>query len=514
MPLPIPQVRYRRSAILLLLLTMAMMAMAPLASGQAVEDISGAPVDIHSGTCQEPVLEPVFDAGELGADTIEGIQDEKSPTDGLIVDQAAGARGVDLDGDGALAENEIIGGADTDAPLAWADFESEEPVIEAGVDEPLVVIVHADADAGYSTFIACGSLTDAQPNDEGRRIVPLAPQGDYTSFGYAVLSEDGQTMTTYMFQPGTVPQATPDPLANAQGPFPVDIHSGTCTDWTTEPIYDMGEMQVTNVWAPGDQEAGDTGGEVPEAAASLGPVYQVNTDETDFDAAQLVEEGEHVIAVHQSAEDYETLVACGNILDFTQDGNLIVPLQPVGESNLTGVTLIGDNGFNAYLWQCEPVEQAAEEQPTVPPAPTPTPTPTTEPSPTPTAEPSPTPTSEPTPTPEPTATEVPTTVIETTEEVLAPTATALAQQEQSQDVIELADESPGALTLTADEPLVFNNTSDTDRVFRVEDLNIEETIPAGEELEVQLPDDTEPGDYPYQILENDEPVFEDTLTVE
>jgi hypothetical protein len=311
----------------------------------------------------------------------------------------------------------------------------------------------------------------------------------------------------------------------------VDVHSGTCTDWVTEPIHDLGDMQVTNVGAEGDQEAGDVSGDVPEAAAALGPVYQVNNTDTDLDGAQLLEDGgEYVIAVHQSPEDYESLVACGNVIDFTQSGTLIVPLQPVGENNLTGMALIGAGGlgedvgntadmggvgtagFTAYLWQCEPVEVAVEEAPTVPPSPTATPTPTPEPSPTPTAEPSPTPTPEPSPTPEPTPTEVPTTVIETTEEVLAPTATALAQQDQM--MVELGDESPGALTASVDQPLVISNTSDVERVFRIEELGIDEPIPAGEDLEIQFPDNTEAGDYDYQVLENDEPVFEDTLTIE
>jgi hypothetical protein len=109
-----------------------------------------------------------------------------------------------------------------------------------------------------------------------------------------------------------------------------------------------------------------------------------------------------------------------------------------------------------------------------------------------------------------------TEVITVTEVVGAPTATALAEQagEPPAAIIDLGEEPAGPLTSAAGGTLTFTNPTDVERVFRVADLGIEEVIPAGGELEVALPEDAEAGDYTYEVLEGDEVIYEDALTVE
>jgi hypothetical protein len=46
------------------------------------------------------------------------------------------------------------------------------------------------------------------------------------------------------------------------------------------------------------------------------------------------------------------------------------------------------------------------------------------------------------------------------------------------------------------------------------DLGIDETLPAGGQLEVILPDDIQPGEYTYEVLEDGEVLYEGFLTVE
>lgn len=272
--------------------------------------------------------------------------------------------------------------------------------------------------------------------------------------------------------------------------YPVDIHRGTCTDWTAEPAYDVGLMEKTNVAAEGEQEVGDTEAALPDAAGELGDVYTVDQD-VDFTGNELLEEGPYVVGVHQSEDDYGTLVACGNVFDIPEGDDMVVPLQPVSDSNLTGVALMSpdDGSLTAYLWNCEPLEQAEHATPA--PTQTPEPSPTTN------------------PTVEVTETEVveATEVVETTKVVTetevepAPTATSMAEQAGEGTVIELGDE-PVAITSQAGGSFVVTNTGDADRGFRIADLDIEETIPAGEELEVTITDDVEAGAYTYEVLES------------
>lgn len=415
-------IRQRLTAVLASILMLGLIgaAFAPVAVAQEVDALSGAPVDIHSGTCEEPVLEPTFDAGSLGPDTLTGIEGDEFSTVGLLQDEAQNALGVDLNRDGTLSEDEVVGGIGEDVPVAWADNQFDEAV---NTEDQQVVIVHVDPDAGYSTFVACGDLTGAEPDDEGRLIVPLQAQGDYTAFGYSVLEENGETLHTYMFQGGAAPDATPEPAAQAPGgPYPVDIHEGTCSDWVTEPIYDLGDFEVTNEAAEGEQGVGDIEAELPPEAADLGPTYKEG-GAGEFDGQTLLDEGPYVVAVHQSAEEYETLIACGAVLPILEDERMIVPLQPVGENELTGVMLMTTGGgeYTGYLWQCTPLEAVTEATPT--PAPTEEPTPTPE----------PTPTEEPTPTPEPSVVVEVTEVITETEVVSPEEATQIAATEEAGD---------------------------------------------------------------------------------
>lgn len=488
-------------------------------TAQGLDSLSGAPVDIHEGSCDDFLTEPAYDGGDLEVQSLSEVRDGDDFVESGLT-EVGNTLGVDVNGDGELDDTETIGAADaTDTEAAVAEADISDGVAEDG---NWVAVVHASPDA-YETTLACGSITEAAEDDDGNLVAYMHPVDDASAFGYAVLNGDRNHLDTYLFQPGQAPDtpaaagaddATPDV---AEG-FPVGIHQGTCTDWTVEPAYDAGFMQVTNVGAEGEQEVGDTSVEVPEEAAVLGDVYHTD-DEAEFNGGELLDEGPYVVAVHQSEQEYGTLVACGPVLDIPEDDTLMVPLVPVGDSNYTGMALIpqDEEEFTALLWQCEPIEQQE--------IPTPTPTP----------EPTPTPTPEPTVVIEETEVVTETEVVEVTEVVTetevveetevitetevvtAPTATALAQEQgeggQPQE-FELGSESPGDITAQAGETFTVTNTSENERTFQISDLGIDETIPAGESLEVTLPDEVEAGDYPYEVMEGDESVFEGNLTVE
>ena len=488
-------------------------------TAQGIDNLSGAPVDIHEGSCDDFLTEPAYDAGDLEVQPLSEVREGDDFTDsGLLED--GNILGVDVNGDDTLDDTETIGAADdADTQVAVAEADISDGVAEDGT---WVAVVHASPDA-YDTTLACGSITDAAEDDDGNLVAYMHPTGDASAFGYAVLSDDRNHIDTYLFQPGAAPDA---PAATGAEGFPVGIHSGTCTNWTVEPAYDAGLLEVTNVGAEGEQEVGTTDVEVPEEASVLGDVYHVD-NEAEFSGNELLDEGPYVVAVHQSEDDYGTLVACGPVLDIPEDDNLMVPLVPVGDSNFTGMALIpqDDEEFTALLWQCEPIEQQEIPTPTPTPEPTNTPVPTNTPTPVPTNTPVPTAVIEETEVITETevieVTEVvtetaiveETEIITETEVVLAPTATALAEQGVNVDLFELGDE-PVELTGTAGESFIVVNTADTERTFRVADLGIDETIEAGSELQVILPEEVEAGSYTYEVMEGDESVFEGNLTVE
>ncbi len=225
-----------------------------MGSAQAPPNLAGAPVDIHSGTCPNPVTEPAYDAGDLQQSTYGEIQDDEFLFNGLYEDQ--GAFGVDLNGDNSLSPDEIVGPAGEQTIPVW----TAQADVGAGVDttQQFVVAIHGSPE-DYQTILACGSITDAV-EAEGEHTIGLQPVGQSGLFGFSVLSNDNSTVRTYLFQRGQAPapQQTAPPAAPVAG-LPVDIHSGTCQNPTAEPAYDAGLAEP--VRQTGETEAGDLVGD-------------------------------------------------------------------------------------------------------------------------------------------------------------------------------------------------------------------------------------------------------------
>lgn len=151
------------------------------------------------------------------------------------------------------------------------------------------------------------------------------------------------------------------------------------------------------------------------------------------DGQQLVREQNNSMVVRQSADQMETVLACGEILDMVEEDQVVVPLRAIEGSNYTGVGLIeaDDGEFAAFLLQG--VTIAAPPTPTATPLPTETPIPTETPLPTETPVP---PTATPVP---PTATPVPPTItpVEVTE-----VATEVVTEVVTEVTTELATQTP------------------------------------------------------------------------
>lgn len=387
-------------------LTFALLGSGTMVAAQDSSIPVDAPVDIHSGTCEDLVAEPAFDGGQITETTTDDIWNDDQLQAGIFEDQALGASGVDFNGDGQLQEDEVITPDGVNAPAGKAENDLGDSV---NTSEPFAVAVHQSPDA-YDTIIACGSLQGAQESD-GNSIVQLQPVGDSGIFGFSVLTDDTSSMTTYVFQPNTEPIQGSTPVSGQTeiSGHPVDLHSGTCQDYTAEPAVDLGDFQETNVYAPEEQSPGDMEGEVPAEAQDLGPVYKIDTEDVDYgDVTDLMENGPFVVAVHQSAEEYGTIIACGQVLPVMDDDNTIVFLHPVGGGEQSGYVALNTDGLaQGFLWQMQDYQM--QEQATPTPVSAGTPAPVTTPEPT-------------TPTP------VGTAVITETEVVPAPTATAEAEQ--------------------------------------------------------------------------------------
>lgn len=125
-------------------------------------------------------------------------------------------------------------------------------------------------------------------------------------------------------------EATPTPASSDQPSYPVSIHAGTCDNLTAQPI---GPTLDTGI-------AGIDGGE-PAGISEAGPVLAASgtIDQSMDDLTGTP----HVVAVHASPDDYGTVVACGEIAGYVEDGRLVFALRSVDGSDVSGIAILDDN---------------------------------------------------------------------------------------------------------------------------------------------------------------------------
>jgi hypothetical protein len=148
--------------------------------------------------------------------------------------------------------------------------------------------------------------------------------------------------------------ATPSstPLGPSEG-YPVAIHQGSCDDLTAQPNFEIANAVTVGVGTEGEVETvGST-----EGAAII-------TDATgtiDISLDDLAQQG-NAVAVHASADEYDTIVACGNIAGIKEEGRVVIPINSGENSTVVGVAILeeDDDQVNAtvYLFDTQD-EQAA-----------------------------------------------------------------------------------------------------------------------------------------------------------
>lgn len=135
--------------------------------------------------------------------------------------------------------------------------------------------------------------------------------------------------------PTSPPAETPTvaPGAPPQGvAYPVAIHQGACPQPTPEPEINLSDTIV----AGSDSEDATFVGVTP------GQPALVSSTEAEIGLEDLAGV-ERVIALHKSAEEFDTLVACGTISGEMANDELVVTLQPVENSGVSGVAVLSDN---------------------------------------------------------------------------------------------------------------------------------------------------------------------------
>jgi len=139
------------------------------------------------------------------------------------------------------------------------------------------------------------------------------------------------------------------PAAGAETAHPVHIHTGTCDALgdVVYPLTDITTYEVTNSFSFGPAAT-------PEAGSMATPLPGVSSTETtpvlfsvthiDANIAELID-GNHAINAHESAENIQNYIACGNIPQCAVDAcsavtGVVVDLAPQNDSGYFGAARI------------------------------------------------------------------------------------------------------------------------------------------------------------------------------
>lgn len=138
----------------------------------------------------------------------------------------------------------------------------------------------------------------------------------------------------------------------ATGPaFPNHIHAGTCDDLDPNPVAPLNDVTA---WL---NDTDDETENSPQGVLTAAMVYRGETD-VEISLEDMLA-ASHSVNIHESAENIENYIACGEIggVVVDDDGDtLVVALRPMNESGYFGMAFLtadGDN-TNVKVWLAEP----------------------------------------------------------------------------------------------------------------------------------------------------------------
>ena len=122
------------------------------------------------------------------------------------------------------------------------------------------------------------------------------------------------------------PGASPPPVTQE---YPVAVHQGSCPQPEAEPVGDPVNAQTFGSTAEGAQAVGTSA--LPPALTAEIALDSPLTEVTDVP---------HVVAIHQSPDEFGMVIACGDIAGSAVESVLIIPIRPVNQGTVAGTATV------------------------------------------------------------------------------------------------------------------------------------------------------------------------------
>lgn len=147
--------------------------------------------------------------------------------------------------------------------------------------------------------------------------------------------------------------ATPADDAAITSSHPAHIHTGTCENLgdVVFPLNNVTPLGVDVAPAtpidmtssPAADVADTAGTPMPVGVSGTGMVTAESTSEVEASLDDILA-GEHAINVHESDENIQNYIACGDLTGTPEDGQLQIELMELNNSGYSGEAVLLDNG--------------------------------------------------------------------------------------------------------------------------------------------------------------------------
>lgn len=139
---------------------------------------------------------------------------------------------------------------------------------------------------------------------------------------------------------------------------PSHIHAGTCDDLDPNPAAPLKniELRVDD----DDDDDGATG--EPVGVLTAAPVLHADSEDVDMSWDDMLAES-HALNVHESDENVQNYIACGDIGGVVVDDKLVIALNPLNDSGYSGIAILekdDDDNVDVEVYLASPPEGGTE----------------------------------------------------------------------------------------------------------------------------------------------------------
>lgn len=133
---------------------------------------------------------------------------------------------------------------------------------------------------------------------------------------------------------------------------PAHIHAGDCANLDPNPKAPLNYVE------PQLSESEDEDANEAQGVLTAAPVLYSETDDVELSFDDVLAES-HSINVHESDENIQTYIACGEIGGVVVDDELVIALHPTNDSGYSGIAILtrdGDGNVDVEIYLAEPIQ--------------------------------------------------------------------------------------------------------------------------------------------------------------